>query len=105
MSIEGTPSPKQLSLARPGPRTPQGKRRSSQNARSHGILAGVLLRDGGLGDSQSDFSKLLVGLQKDFEPMSSIENLLVEKLAILLLRLSRVYKADLAVAPLLFRKL
>lgn len=99
------PSSQQLSSARPGPRTPQGKRRSSQNAHRHGILAGVLQRDGGLGDSQSDFSKVLAGLRKDFGPMSSIEDLLVEKLAVLFLRLFGVYKADLAVAPLMFTRL
>ncbi len=57
-----------------------------------------------LGDSQTDFSKLLVGLRKDFGPTGSLENLLVEKLAVLFLRLSRVYKADLTVAPQLFTK-
>jgi hypothetical protein len=37
--------------------------------------------------------------------MSSIEDLLVEKLAVLFLRLFGVYKADLAVAPLMFTRL
>ncbi len=91
-------------LARPGPRTPQGKRRSSQNARTHGILARVLLCDGHLGDSQDDFSKLLVGLRRDFRPKGCMENLLVEKLAVLCLRLGLVYKADLKAAPLIFTK-
>ena len=102
ISAEGGAGSQQL--ARPGPRTPQGKRRSRQNARRHGILAGVLLRDGCLGDSRDDFSKLLAGLRTHFEPTGFIENLLVEKLALLYLRLARVYKADLTAAPLIFAK-
>ncbi len=88
----------ELSLGCPGSQTPHGKHRPSQNARKHGILAGVLLHDG-------DFSKLLVGLQKDFRPTGTIENVLVEKLAVLYLRLSRVYQADRAVALVPFTEL
>jgi hypothetical protein len=84
--------------ARSGPQTPQGKRRSSRNARTHGILADVLQRDGCLGDSHSDFSKLLVGLRGHFGPVGFFQNLLVEKLAIQYLRLGLVYKADLKTA-------
>jgi len=101
MSAKGKAGSQQL--ARPGPRTPHGKRRSSQNACTHGILADVLQRDGCLGDSQSDFSKLLVELRNQFGPVGFLENLLVEKLGVLYVRLPRVYKADLKTAPLIFR--
>jgi hypothetical protein len=87
-----------------GPQTPQGKRRSSRNARTHGILADVLQRDGCLGDSHSDFSKLLVGLRGHYGPVGFFLNLQVEKLAIQYLRLALVYKVDLKTAPLIFTR-
>ncbi len=70
-----------------GPRTRQGKGRSKNNAITHGILAkAAVLR----GESQEEFDALLSGLRKDFQPVGTLEELYVEKLAVLIWRYRRL---------------
>ena len=62
-----------------GPKTPEGKARASQNARTHGLLAkDVVLRDEDprLFDEQRD------ALRTHFDPVGAYEELLVERMAI-----------------------
>ncbi len=62
-----------------GPKTPEGKARASQNARTHGLLAkDVVLRDEDprLFDEQRD------ALRTHFDPVDAYEELLVEHMAI-----------------------
>jgi hypothetical protein len=70
-----------------GPKSADGKARSSKNALAHGLTA----RDIVIGDEDpEEFERLRMGLQADFKPASMIERELVERLAGLLWRLRRI---------------
>jgi hypothetical protein len=74
-----------------GPRTSAGKERSKRNALKHGIFSKVaLLKD----ESRSEFDSLLTGLREDRQPEGTLEEALVEKLAILLWRYRRFLRAE-----------
>lgn len=86
-------SPKQLRANRAnakrstGPKSADGKARSSKNSLAHGLTA----RDIVIGDEDpEEFERLRTGLQADFKPASVIEQELVERLAGLLWRLRRI---------------
>ena len=100
ISAEGEAGCEQL--ARSGPRTPQGKLRAKYNRIHNGIFAHIVLKAEPFRESEEDYAALLVSLRDAIQPIGGLEELLVEKLAFLALRLSRVYKADAKVAPLLF---
>jgi hypothetical protein len=87
-----------------GRRTPQGKSRSSHNALRHGIFANTLLRGGTLGDNAGDFEGLVSVCREAIRPANGLEEILVEKLAVLLFRLTRTYKFDAKIAPKLFAR-
>jgi hypothetical protein len=82
-----------------------GKRTSKHNAVTHGILADILLADDHMGESGETYRRMLLALQTSMRPVDNFEQLLVEKLAFLYIRLTRVYKADWQVVPKLFKKL
>jgi hypothetical protein len=76
-----------------GPRTPQGKQRSKYNALKHGICSKApLLKD----ESRAHYQSLLQQLREYHQPEGSTEELLVEKLAILVWRQRRFLKAEIA---------
>ncbi|CAG2155562.1 hypothetical protein LMG31506_05454 [Cupriavidus yeoncheonensis] len=76
-----------------GPKTPQGKANSSSNSVRHGILAAQLL----LGDeSPTDFQLLLDGLRASLRPAGTLEQALVEKIAVSLWRQRRLIRAETA---------
>src|SRR6266576_601362 len=76
-----------------GPRTPHGKQRSKYNALKHGIYSKApLLKD----ESRARFQSLLQELQEYHQPEGSTEELLVEKIAILVWRHRRFLKAEIA---------
>ena len=81
-----------------------GHSASRQNAVRHGIFADILLAGDKLGESRERYLALLSALRSSLRPADSFEELLVEKLSCLFLRLSRVYKADRWLAPKLFKK-
>jgi hypothetical protein len=87
-----------------GPRTLEGKRRSKRNAIRHGIFASLVLTAEPFQESIQDFDRLLKDLRKALEPTNALEHTLVEILAFELLRLSRLYKADARIAPIMFEK-
>ena len=76
-----------------GPRTPLGKAVSRGNARTHGIFANVVLLDD---EPRAKFKALLRGFRDDLQPVGTIENSLVEKLAILDWRYRRLLQAETA---------
>lgn len=76
-----------------GPRTSAGKERSKHNATKHGIFSNVALLSN---ESRSEFDSLLSGLQNDFKPDGTLENVLVEKLASLFWRSRRLIVAETA---------
>ena len=74
-----------------GPRTSVGKERSSHNSRKHAIFSKVALL---ANEPRSEFDSLLRGLRKDLQPEGTLEEALVEKLAILLWRYRRFLRAE-----------
>jgi hypothetical protein len=83
------------SLARnaTGPRTQAGKERSKHNALRHGIFSKVVLLKG---ESHSVFQWLLNGLREDLQPKGTFEEVLVERIAVLLWRKRRLITAEKA---------
>jgi hypothetical protein len=76
-----------------GPRTHQGKQRSKYNALKHGIYSKApLLKD----ESRARFQSLLQELLEYHRPEGSTEELLMEKLAILIWRHRRFLKPEIA---------
>jgi hypothetical protein len=61
-----------------GPRTAEGKARSSQNALKHGLAAGILIIPG---ENQADFDALLAGFLSDYQPEGQTETLIVHDIA------------------------
>jgi hypothetical protein len=86
-----------------GPRTPAGRRRARMNAVKTGIFAKIVLAGEPFRERESDFQELLAELRKALRPLDFFEGVLVENLAMQLLRLTRFYEADAATAPVLFR--
>ena len=74
-----------------GPRTPQGKERSKQNALKHGIFSKVTYLKG---ESGRDYQALRRGLWKTWQPEGELEELLVEKLVSITWRYRRMLKAE-----------
>jgi len=92
-SVPTASGPGSTSLVRKatGPRTPQGKERSKHNAITHGTFSkAVVLK----GESQNDFDALLRALYQDRQPEGALEEILVNKLAVLWWRLRRVWTAE-----------
>ena len=74
-----------------GPRTARGEERTKQNAVKHGIVSKIIvLQD----ESKTEFDSLLKGLREDFQPVGTMEEILVEKLATLLWRNRRFLIAE-----------
>jgi hypothetical protein len=77
------------------------KKGAQHNAITHGIFAGVFLSDSGSVEAE-EFHKLLAAATEAIRPENGLVEALVQKLAVLFLRLRRVYKADFEIAPKLF---
>src|SRR5262245_21243974 len=70
-----------------GPRSAEGKARSSRNSLAHGLSAqDIVIND----EDPTEFELLFEGLLADFSPTTTVERKLVERLAGLLWRLQRV---------------
>jgi len=76
-----------------GPRTQRGKDKSKNNALKHGMFSKPVVLEG---ESQSEFRALHNGLREDFQPVGTLEEVLVEKLAALLWRNRRLIIAEAA---------
>lgn len=95
-SSAGTTSPDESSSSSPvaratGPRTLAGKERSKHNALKHGILSKALLLKS---ESRREFDCLWNGLRADRRPVGMLEEILVERLAVLTWRDSRFIAAE-----------
>jgi len=74
-----------------GPKTPEGKLRSSQNNFRHGILAQTIV----LGDEDGDaFNELLGSLEDELDPRTPNEAALVETMAVTRWRLMRIWALE-----------
>ena len=76
-----------------GPRTRQGKQKSSRNATKHGIFSKVIILDS---ESKAEYEELLAGLRETLQPEGALEELLVEKLATTVWRHRRLLLAESA---------
>jgi len=76
-----------------GPRTDEGKARSSQNSLKHGVFAKTIVLPG---ESQEEFDALLAGLRKDHKPEGETESNLVRGLAEIQWRLNRLRRYEAA---------
>ena len=76
-------------VRRGGPKTPQGKDMSKQNSLKHGILSNATTVYDGI-----KLDSILARLSDELAPKTSIEELLVERIALYILRLQRVVKAE-----------
>jgi hypothetical protein len=78
-----------------GPRTIEGKDRSAGNATRHGIFAKALvLGDSGAGETLAAFRALHARLVEDLQPVGALEEMTVERIAVLHWRLRRLYRAE-----------
>jgi hypothetical protein len=77
-----------------GPKTPEGKRRSSRNNLRHGLLARTVLLSN---ECPKAFAKLLSALEKDFQPWDTFSQSLVETMALARWRYIRVCSMEAAV--------
>lgn len=73
-----------------GPKTPEGKARSSRNALRHGLLAKRIAPLMSISGEKADYEAHLRGLLSDFKPRSSTELNLLEMMARDWVRLGRI---------------
>lgn len=79
-----------------GPKTQEGKFLVRFNAVKHGILASeAVIRAGEGAEDAEAFANILQGLKEDFEPQSTLEELLLEKAAVIMWRWRRVLRYEL----------
>jgi hypothetical protein len=74
-----------------GPRTPEGKTRSSQNASKHGLTARELVIAPG---EQEEFEDLLASFQADVKPQGVIQQILFNQLVAAAWNLRRVRRLE-----------
>jgi hypothetical protein len=74
-----------------GPRTLEGKERSKHNATRHGIFSSVVVLKG---EARWEYETLLDSLWKSFGPEGGLEELLVEKIAVISWRQRRLLEAE-----------
>jgi hypothetical protein len=75
------------------PRTAKGKTIANRNALKHGIFSNVILLTS---DSRKRYNSLLSGLWEHFKPIGTIEEVLVEKLAVMIWRYRRLMATETA---------
>ena len=73
-----------------GPSSSKGKSRSSQNAVKHGLTARSHIDQ----EERDEFKLLLLGLTKEYDPQTPTEQLLIERVASLAIRLTRFRKVE-----------
>ena len=74
-----------------GPRTEQGKKRSSRNATKHGVFSEVVVLKS---ESRIEYDRLLTGLLETWQPEGTLEEFLVEKMAAIVWRQRRLLLAE-----------
>ena len=78
-----------------GPRSEEGKRQSRRNALKHGIVASALLITAGEGaEDPAEFNELVDGLRRDLAPIATLEEMMVEKIAVCWWRQKRVLSCE-----------
>ncbi len=78
-----------------GVKTAEGLAVAKYNALKHGLLAKEVIINVGEGaESQEEFDGLLLDLQAQLRPAGSLEEMLVEKIAVAYWRLRRAYRYE-----------
>jgi hypothetical protein len=88
-----------------GERMNHGKRGTQQNAIKHGIFAKGLCSGPGFEEESEDFLRFVSDVTESIRPTNGLERILVQKIALLFLRLRRVYKEDQTITLKLFDRL
>jgi hypothetical protein len=82
-----------------GPKTQSGKSLSRRNALKHGILtAALLIKRGESGEDRAEFEELLKDLQENLQPVGTLEEMLVEDIAVARWRRLRALRWEAAEA-------
>ena len=79
--------------------------KSRFNATKHGIFATTLFNFTFLEGAEDDFKSIIKAFRNALRPADEFEEIQIDKLAFLHLRLARLYKAEWQVAPKLFERL
>jgi hypothetical protein len=78
-----------------GPKTLEGKKTVSRNARTHGLLAkDVVITTGDRKEDQAEFDAMLAGLRDNYKPIGIAEDLLVQELAVSYWRSARALRCE-----------
>ena len=78
-----------------GPTTEVGKVISSRNSLKHGLLAKEVVITAGAGaENREEFDVLLTDLSNQFKPVGTLEEMLVEKIAVAYWRLRRAHRYE-----------
>ena len=78
-----------------GPRTEEGKARSSQNARTHGLTArDLVVRD----DEREEFQELLASFQSELDPLGALEQTLFDEIVHAAWNLRRIRRLEASLA-------
>jgi hypothetical protein len=79
----------------PGPQTPEGKQRSSQNAFKHGFYSDRAFPTQELIDRDGEgYLRILAAYRSQYAPVGDLENYYVEQIAVLSLRLARILEHE-----------
>ena len=79
------PQKSQLKSVSAGPKTATGKKVASMNATKHGVTAKNRLNK----NEQNQYQSLLEGLVQEYEPKTTTEHILVERIANIKIRMDR----------------
>jgi hypothetical protein len=79
------------------------KRRSNLNAIKHGILADIVIPGEPFRESIEAYNRLHEHFGEDIQPVGTVEEVEVEHLVFEYLRMTRFYRADVQVAPRVFK--
>ena len=72
-----------------GPKTPEGKAKSSQNSITHGIFVKRFL-NGAAPGTVSEIEALVAGIREHYKPQEMLEEILVQKIVVETARYHRV---------------
>jgi hypothetical protein len=78
-----------------GPITPEGKKRSSRNATTHGLLVqDVVIKTGAGQENETEFEALLAELRDAYQPVGIVEDLKVRELTISYWKTARALRSE-----------
>jgi hypothetical protein len=72
-----------------GPKTPEGKAKSSQNSITHGIFTKQFL-NGAAPETIAEVEALAAGIQEHYQPVGMVEEILVQKIVVETARYGRI---------------